>query len=114
MEERLVLCGSNYYEQKYYFNEEMFGRLPQQVKEELKVMCVLFTEDVGGALFLEFDPEEGLLLRTECDENDLLYDEIGSVLKAKASQEEKQELLESLELYYRIVVLGTGGERKGK
>ena len=58
-------------------------------------MCVLFTEDVGGALFLEFDPAEGLLLRTECDENDLLYDEIGSVLKAKALQQDKQEFLES-------------------
>lgn len=105
MDKELVLCGSNYYEQKYYFNEDVFGRLPQQVKEELKIMCVLFTEDVGGALFLTFDPEEGLLLRTECDENDLLYDEIGSVLKAKALQEEKREFLESLELYYRAVVL---------
>ncbi len=75
-----MLCGSNYYEQKYFFNEEIFGKLPQQVKEELKIMCVLFTEDVGGALFLVFDPEEGLMMRTECDENDLLYDEIGSVL----------------------------------
>lgn len=112
MEGQLVLCGSNYYEQKYYFNDEVFGGLPQQVKEELKVMCVLFTEDVGGALFLEFDPQEGLLLRTECDENDLLYDEIGSVLKAKQLQEEKRELLESLELYYRVVVLGKAGRGK--
>ena len=111
MEGELVLCGSNYYEQKYFFNEEIFGKLPQQVKEELKIMCVLFTEDVGGALFLVFDPEEGLMMRTECDENDLLYDEIGSVLKAKALQEEKRELLESLELYYRLVILGNEGKR---
>ena len=34
-----MLCGSNYYEQKYFFNEEIFGKLPQQVKEELKIMC---------------------------------------------------------------------------
>ncbi|MFN1222491.1 DUF6145 family protein, partial [Enterococcus faecium] len=74
------------------------------------MMCVLFTEDVGGALFLVFDPEEGLMMRTECDENDLLYDEIGSVLKAKALQEEKRELLESLELYYRLVILGNEGK----
>ncbi len=105
-----MLCGSNYYEQKYFFNEEIFGKLPQQVKEELKIMCVLFTGDVGGALFLVFDPEEGLMMRTECDENDLLYDEIGSVLKAKALQEEKRELLESLELYYRLVILGNEGK----
>ena len=104
--ERLVLCGSSFYEQKYYFNEEKFGRLPQAVKEELQVMCVLFTEDVGGALILEFDPQEGLLFRTESDEGDLLYDEIGSVLRLKRLQEEKKELFESLELYYRIAVCG--------
>ncbi len=103
---RLVLCGSSFYEQKYYFNEKQFGRLQQAVREELRIMCVLFTEDVGGALILEFDPGEGLLFRTESDEEDLLYDEIGSVLKLKALQEEKRELLESLELYCRIAVCG--------
>lgn len=105
-DEKLVLCGSNYYEQKYYFNEEQFGKLPQAVKEELQIMCVLYTEDVGGVLILEFDPEDGLLFRVESDEGDLLYDEIGSVLKLKKLQEEKKELLESLELYYRAVILG--------
>ena len=64
-QKNLVLCGSNFYEQKYYFNEKQFGRLPRAVKEELQVMCVLFTEDVGGAVFVEFDPQEGLLFRAE-------------------------------------------------
>lgn len=105
-QKNLVLCGSNFYEQKYYFNEKQFGRLPRAVKEELQVMCVLFTEDVGGAVFVEFDPQEGLLFRAEKDEGDLLYDEIGSVLKLKKLQEEKKELLESLELYCRVVTLG--------
>ena len=33
---------------------------------------------------------------------DLLYDEIGSVLKVKQLQNTKQELLESLEMYYKV------------
>ena len=41
-----VLCGANSYEQKYYFNQE-FSSLPQSVKDELHIMCVLYTEDVG-------------------------------------------------------------------
>ena len=28
-----------------------------QIKDELKIMCVLYTEDVGGILTLEFDSE---------------------------------------------------------
>ena len=53
MEENTVLCGANSYEQKYYFNQD-FDSLPESVKRELQVMCVLYTEDVGGILTLEF------------------------------------------------------------
>ena len=54
MTDKVVLCGANSYEQKYYFNEE-FQSLPQSVKDELHIMCVLFTEDVGGILTMEYD-----------------------------------------------------------
>ena len=36
----IVLCGSNSYEKKYYFNEE-FDSLPEAVKKQLHVMCCL-------------------------------------------------------------------------
>lgn len=104
MEENIVLCASSAYEEKYYLNEE-FCHLPESIKEELQIMCVLFTADVGGILTLEFDEEGNLQLVTEADEGDLLYDEIGSVLKIKQLQENKKEFLESLELYYRAFFL---------
>lgn len=94
------LCASSAYEQKYYLNPA-FDRLPTQIKEELQIMCVLFTEDVGGILTLDFDEEGTLLLKTSCDEGDLLYDEIGSELLIKRLQKEKEELLKGLELYYK-------------
>ena len=100
----MVLCGSNAYEQKYYLNEA-FSALPQGIKEELQIMCVLFTEDVGGVLTLCFEEDGTLMLQVQAEENDFLYDEIGSVLKVKQLQEEKKELLEALELYYRIFFL---------
>lgn len=103
--DKVVLCGSNAYEQKYYLNED-FNGLPEAVKEELKIMCVLFTEDVGGVLTLEFDEDGNLMFNVSCDEGDLLFDEIGSVLKIKELQRTKEELLESLELYYKVFVLG--------
>ena len=100
----IVLCGSNAYEQKYYLNEDFAG-LPQTIKDELKIMCVLFTEDVGGILTLSFEEDGTLMFQTEAEEGDLLYDEIGSVLKIKRLQEEKRELLESLELYFKVFFL---------
>ncbi len=103
-QENVVLCASSAYEQKYYLNED-FEQLPQQIKDELKIMCVLYTEDVGGILELEFDEEGNLNLKVTADEGDLLFDEIGSVLKIKQIQQEKVELLESLEMYYRVFFL---------
>ena len=100
-----VLCGANSYEQKYYFNQE-FSSLPQSVKDELHIMCVLYTEDVGGLLTLEFDDSGTLEFKVTAPEEDYLFDEIGSVLKIKQYQEEKREMLESLELYYRTFFLG--------
>lgn len=100
-----VLCASSAYTKKYYLNED-FQSLPQGIQDELKIMCVLYTEDVGGTLTLVFDEEGRLQFQAACDEGDLLYDDIGSVLKIKQLQQTKQELFESLEMYFRIFFLG--------
>ena len=105
MEEKVVLCGANSYEQKYYFNQQ-FSALPEGIRQELQIMCVLYTEDVGGIMTMEFDEKGNLEFQVTADEGDYLFDEIGSALKIKQYQLEKRELLESLELYYRVVFLG--------
>lgn len=100
-----ILCVANSYEKKYYLNPEFTG-LPKTVKEELQVMCVLFTEDVGGVLTFGFEPDGRLRMHVSCDEGDLLFDEIGSELKIKEIQRTRQTLLEGLEMYYRVFFLG--------
>ena len=103
--DRIVLCGASAYEQKYYFNQD-FDSLPQQVKDELQILCVMYTEEIGGVFTLEFDEEGNLQFKTEALEANAMYDEIGSVLRIKKIQEEKRDLLESLEMYYRVFFLG--------
>lgn len=105
IEQNVVLCGANSYEQKYYFNEQ-FSNLPEGIRQELQIMCVLYTEDVGGILTLEFEEDGSLEFKVTADESDYLFDEIGSVLKIKQYQREKRELLEALEMYYRVFYLG--------
>ncbi len=104
-QENIVLCGANSYEQKYYFNRA-FDRLPEEVKRELQIMCVLFTEDVGGVLTLEFTSEGELDFKVQVDEGDYLFDEIGSGLKIRQYQREKRELLRGLEVFYQVFFLG--------
>ncbi|MCR4843124.1 MAG: DUF6145 family protein [Eubacterium sp.] len=104
-EDEIVLCAASAYEEKFYLNES-FASLPVDIKKELQIMCTLFTMDVGGTIELVYSPEGELLIRTEAMENDFSYDEIGSVLKVKQIQGDKRELLESLEMYYRVFFLG--------
>lgn len=107
--EPVVLCGANSYEQKYYFNQD-FKNLPEEVQKELQVMCVLFTEDVGGVLTLRFTSGGTLEFQVFAEDWDYLFDEIGSGLLIRKYQKEKKELLESLELYYKIRFLGMPAE----
>ena len=105
MNENFVLCAASAYEKKFYLNPE-FDQLPESIKEELQIMCVLYTEDVGGILMLVFDEDGNLELKVDHEENDFAFDEIGSVLKIKQLQQTKRELFESLELFFKVFYLG--------
>ena len=105
--ERTVLCGASSYTEKYYFNPA-FSRLPEAVQQELKILCVLFAEEAGGVLTLEFDRQGTLLLQVSQEDADYLVDDIDRELRIRRLQEENKDLLKSLELYYRLVFLGEG------
>lgn len=100
----LILAASSAYNKMYYFNEK-FNKLPDQVKDELQIICVLFTEDVGGILFIEFEEDGSLVFKTYSDEGDSNYDEIGSALKVKEILEKEKELLNSIEVFYKVFFL---------
>ncbi|MDO4490661.1 MAG: DUF6145 family protein [Lachnospiraceae bacterium] len=105
MEENTVLCGANAYEKKYYLNPD-FQTLPQQIQDELQIMCVMYAEEIGGIFTVEYDEMGNLELRTEALEADAMYDDIGGALRIKKLQEEKRELFRSLELFYQVFFLG--------
>lgn len=103
--DRIILCGSNAYDKKFYFNEE-FAVLPDSIKQELNIMCVLYTEEVGGILTLEYDSYGNLLFQVSAKEDDLFFDDIGSHMKIKEMKRKRKDLLEALETFYRVFYLG--------
>ena len=104
-ENNVILCAANAYEQKYYFNKS-FSAIPESIQEELHIICVLFTEEVGGIFSIGFDEDGSIHLMTNADEEDLLYDEIGSGLLVKEVLRSRAELFESLEQFYSVFILG--------
>lgn len=103
-EKKIVLCGASAYEKKYYFNEQ-FNGIPESVKEELHIICVLFTEEVGGVFTIGFEEDGNVVLETEAEESDIYYDEVGSGLLVSEVRRNRQELFESLRLYYKVFIL---------
>ena len=99
-----VLCGANAYEMKYYFNER-FNGIPESVKDELHIICVLFTEEVGGVFTIAFEEDGNVVMETDAEENDIYYDEISSGLLVSEIRRNRLALFEALSLYYRVFIL---------
>ena len=95
---RVVLCGANAYEKKYYFNNKFD-------KEELHIICVLFTEEVGGVFTIGFTPYGELEMDTQMEEGDLLYDEIGAELLKKEIRRKKADMFRALSIYFKVTFL---------
>ncbi len=110
MNEEQILCACSAYERKYYLNPR-YASLPEAIKEELQILAVTLTEDVGGVFTMEFDEDGTLYMSTTAKENDFFYDEIGSHLKIKQYRVKYSELLHNLEAYYRLFILGDEAER---
>lgn len=104
MDEKQILCACSSYEQKFYLNPR-YSSLPSSVQDELKIISVTLTSDVGGVFTMEFEEDGTLFMSTTAKENDFFYDEIGSYLKIKQLRQVHEELFEGLEEYYRAFFL---------
>jgi hypothetical protein len=102
---RIILCGANAYEQKYYFNKEEYGNLPSSIQDELHILCVLFTEEVGGIFTIVFEEDGSVSMDTQAADEDYLYDDVSAGLLIGQIRNKKRELFEQLSLYYRTFIL---------
>lgn len=101
---RMVLCAANKYEMKYFFNKT-FQSLPESIQNELHIISVLFAQEVGGIFKILFEDDGDVTIETEASEEDILYDDISAGLMVAEIKRTRQELFESLSLYYKVFVL---------
>lgn len=101
---RMVLCAANKYEMKYFFNKT-FQSLPESIQNELHIISVLFAQEVGGIFKILFEADGDVTIETEASEDDILYDDISAGLMVAEIKRTRQELFESLSLYYKVFIL---------
>lgn len=101
---RMVLCAANQYEMKYFFNKN-FERIPKSIKDELHVISVLFVQEVGGIFKMVFEDDGDITIETESAEDDFLYDDISAGLLVAEIKRNRQEMFESLSMFYKVFIL---------
>lgn len=101
---RMVLCAANKYEMKYFFNKT-FQSLPESIQNELHIISVLFAQEVGGIFKIVFEEDGDITMETEASEDDILYDDISAGLLVAEIKRTRQEMFESLSLYYKVFIL---------
>lgn len=101
---RMVLCAANKYEMKYFFNKT-FQSLPESIQNELHIISVLFAQEAGGVFKIVFEEDGDITIETEASEDDILYDDISAGLLVSEIKRTRQEMFESLSMYYKIFVL---------
>ncbi|MBO5451454.1 MAG: hypothetical protein J6A11_07905 [Lachnospiraceae bacterium] len=101
---RIVLCAANKYEMKYFFNKN-FERIPKSIQDELHIISVLFVQEVGGIFKIVFDEDGDITMETESAEDDFLYDDISAGLMVAEIKRTRQEMFESLRMFYKVFIL---------
>lgn len=101
---RIILCGANAYEKKYYFNP-LFQKIPESIQKELHIICVLFTQEAGGVFTIEFEDDGTVTMETNADADDITYDEVSAGLLIGEVRRQRQDLFEAMQMYYRIYIL---------
>ncbi len=101
---RIILCGANAYEMKYYFNP-LFKKIPESIQKELHIICVLFTQEAGGIFTIEFEDDGTITMETTRDEEDITYDEISAGLLIGEVRRQRQDLFEAIQMYYKAMIL---------
>lgn len=102
---KVVLCGANDYNKKYFLNPD-FSQLPEQVKKELNILCVKFTQQQSGIFSMGFNEDGTLLFSTEHGPNDDKYDEVSCDEAIRNVQKDNSELIWQLTLFYNVMILG--------
>lgn len=102
--EKRVLIGASVYKEKYFVNPD-FKKIPKEVIEEMRILCVRLSAKLHCICTTGFYSDGKVYIQCIADENDYQYDEIGAKLEIDKAIKDNKDLINSLELWYKVFVL---------
>lgn len=102
-DEKQVIAGANCIDQKFYIDPK-FSKLPSKIQEDIQVICVTLSEKLGCIFLMGFYDDGEVYFETVQFEDDINFDHIGSELEIKRIVKTHRELIESLTLWYQLVI----------
>ena len=99
--EKTVLAGASYLNRKF-FMDESFGRLPGEIKKEIKALCAVSAERLAAAFVMGFNPDGSIYFEIIPEEGFACDDDIGREYILSEIRREKAELLNSLILWNSV------------
>lgn len=98
---KIVLNAASCYNKKYYLNPDM-KKLPEQIKQEIKAVTASMAEKLHCIFIMGFYEDGRVYIEASGAENDFDFDEIGAGLEAERIRREKHELLEALQMWFKV------------
>lgn len=96
-----ILCAAKNTDFKGFAMNPEYDRLPDEIKDKLRILCAEFVEDAGGVFIIQFEEDGTPQFVTE-----ETVDEIGAGVRISKLQREEARLWEQLRMFYRVFVLG--------
>lgn len=101
---KIVLCAASYYNQKYFFNNDL-SPLPESIQKDIKTISICMAQKIQGIFTIGFYEDGNIFLESQGNENDFDYDEIGARIETDKLKENEKELFKALQNWYNIVIL---------
>lgn len=94
-----IIAAASYENQKYFFEPE-FGGLPEEIKNEIRIICVVMAQRLGCSFIMGFKDTGDVYFEIVKPEAAYDFDDIGADLEIKSLLKEKEELIKALKIWY--------------
>lgn len=94
-----MIAAASWEQQKYFLSPDCAG-LPEAVKDEIRILCVLMAQKLACTFMIGFDDTGDVFFQTLPQRDAFAFDEIGADLELRRLSKTKRQLLLGLKAWF--------------